>query len=943
MSRATPTPARVTDCPPFTEEEMEHFAMEDLTDEEGGGGQDQDQDQLSQMDPPTSQHHSQYILLGNQLSSSSPLSQKQSRRNEKYPSSPFSSQAAEARRQSLSSPVSHLVGVGVERERTTTNNSGGGGGGGGKRKLYAVRKGRVPGLYYTWKEAEQQVRGFADAEHKSFSFSKREDAENYVQAAAIRVQKTKRKNEEDGYDVYDDSVVDLTGQEEEREPLEEMQANQAAEPEIMTASDLARRESNSEGDFSEKKRRVLPNILRNQQRKKGKQSDASGGASGSSPLEGAIGDDEANALMRSFGLDESLKRGYDRGNSRAAWAGRRGGIRVHNSGNPETSRPGGGRGTDRETDRGNSLRSLRPPGSQQRGAAEQSTSRQGPPLTEELSSDQQRAIDAVLTGKNVFITGGAGVGKSFIVQKIVERLEKRFRKVQRCASTGIAAVHIQGQTLHSFAGIPIDKESKESVAEKNYKSIRMRKRWTKIDVLLIDEISMVSAELFDMIDFVAKRCRGTEVNGRPLYHKSPMGGVQVIVVGDFCQLPPADSKSYAYESSAWKSLDFVNIVLKKIFRQKDPTFIRILNSLRFGRVSDSMEERLLQCDRPLNQADGILPTKLYPLRTNVEAENKKFFDQLDGQIRSYECRDFASSNQAKPFLKQLNTIGVPGILETRPRMQVMLKTNLDISKGLCNGSRGVILGYKPFEAWLKEARQNEELKYRYSGCLQTLKEWGEKHKFLPFVLFSGGIRCTIPPATWERKFDGGRSSVTRLQVPLIPAWALTIHKSQGMSLDRVHINLGNAFGCGMSYVALSRARALDGLCLQGFRRQGVRTDRRVIEFYQAIDGATEQSEDKAKEKTKGKQKKVWSTHLEDQVKEVVRLNFQAALTQVFGMGGGKKDDLQFCRDSFVHLAREACKEVLEEADIQFEEKQVKKEVKEEVKEESSSDTEDYNK
>ena len=189
---------------------------------------------------------------------------------------------------------------------------------------------------------------------------------------------------------------------------------------------------------------------------------------------------------------------------------------------------------------------------------------------------------------------------------------------------------------------------------------------------------------------------------------------------------------------------------------------------------------------------------------------RDFFDRLEGQIRPYECKDFVSSQKARPYLSQLDKIGVPTILETKPRMQVMLRTNIDIKRGLCNGTRGVILGYRPFKVWL-QGNDEKDLSRRYAGGVAHLKQWGKAHPQLPFVLFSNGVKLTIAPAEFERKFLQGKVSCTRLQIPLNPAWAITIHKAQGMSLDRVQINLSNSFGAGMAYVALSRATSLQGL------------------------------------------------------------------------------------------------------------------------------------
>ena len=181
---------------------------------------------------------------------------------------------------------------------------------------------------------------------------------------------------------------------------------------------------------------------------------------------------------------------------------------------------------------------------------------------------------------------------------------------------------------------------------------------------------------------------------------------------------------------------------------------------------------------------GILPTILYPHKKNVDNENKRFFDRLVGDLRVYECCDFASSNRANAYLRQLDRTGIHPILETKTRMQVMLKTNMNVSQGLCNGSRGVILGYKPFKTWYAGIDENE-MKRRYPGqATSRLPEWGKRFTLVPYVLFSNGLKVLVGPHVWSRSFDNGKLTVSRLQIPLIPAWALTIHKVSSLSEPR---------------------------------------------------------------------------------------------------------------------------------------------------------------
>ena len=827
------------------------------------------------------------------------------------PNSATPTQAAQTEaRASLPRPLSSL------ENQTATGSARGS----KKRKLYAVKKGRKPGLYETWGEAQAQVEGFRGAVYKSFQ--ERDQAEAFLRREDVG--RGGGGGEQRWWDPQWRNAK-----------LAEIRANRSP-PEVI---DL---EEEDEDDFKDRPpARNRPGGARRER---------------AAPRDqdtivnfGGIGDEEGTALLHKFGLVQ--RGGASAGAKRVrggSEGGGKGGIRLHaGKGKAEAGSravPGSLKHMKADPSSGDGAAAAGASSSGRRaedeGLARPAASPAGErenPVT--LSPEQERAIREVLSGRNVFITGGAGVGKSFLVKLVVEALNKRNLKVQICASTGIAALHIQGQTIHSFSSIPIHKESKESIAENVYKQRSKRDRWRNVQVLLIDEISMVSPDLFDTLDFIAKRCRGTEVNGRPLLQKDPMGGVQVIAVGDFFQLPPAEgSQNFVFDSAAWKSLNFANVVLERVWRQSDPTFVNMLNEIRVGNPSPEAVRRLQACSRPLSQQDGIIPTKLYPLNKSVDGENKRFFDRLEGQIRPYECKDFVSSQKARPYLSQLDKIGVPTILETKPRMQVMLRTNIDIKRGLCNGTRGVILGYRPFKVWL-QGNDEKDLSRRYAGGVAHLKQWGKAHPQLPFVLFSNGVKLTIAPAEFERKFLQGKVSCTRLQIPLNPAWAITIHKAQGMSLDRVQINLSNSFGAGMAYVALSRATSLQGLQLEGFSARSVIASKKVRQFYSEITKENQGMQERAEagqaggshaggsapedptclsEEAKGKAAKVkaegegpnpWSSHLEDHVYDAVSVCLQSALTQAMGSGVYRLEEVG---DAFKRTCGRACDDVLAE-------------------------------
>ena len=464
----------------------------------------------------------------------------------------------------------------------------------------------------------------------------------------------------------------------------------------------------------------------------------------------------------------------------------------------------------------------------------------------QLSEEQSRALRAAKQGSNLFISGGAGVGKSFVTNLIVQELKKMHKRVQITASTGIAAVNVSGQTIHSFAGVGLGIESKQFLGDKALKSKQTRDRWRSTDVLIIDEISMIKADLFEKVEHVAVVTRtnfGSKNDtvtaaGR---RAGPFAGVQVIVVGDFLQLPPVvergDSRGgakFAFESKLWDDCGFENILLSKVFRQSDATFVNLLNDLRVGRVTDSAAKLLASTSRPLAAADPIKPTKLYPHRKNVQAENDRNFAKLPGGIVRYEAEDKASSRMALKHLESLNkNLQAYATLETKKDMQVVLLANLNTEEGLCNGSRGIIVEYKDPTEDVISSLLNDQ----HGGSKddrQGMRAWMKTQIKLPVVLFANKVLKVIGPHKWDMKVNNGKDTIYRRQIPLAPAWALTIHKCQGMTLDRVVMDLQSVFDDGMAYVALSRARSLEGTQLLGFDARKVTANARVLDFYRKI-------------------------------------------------------------------------------------------------------------
>jgi ATP-dependent DNA helicase PIF1 len=383
------------------------------------------------------------------------------------------------------------------------------------------------------------------------------------------------------------------------------------------------------------------------------------------------------------------------------------------------------------------------------------------------SPEQKIAYQAVLDGKNIFLTGPGGCGKSWWIRHVYKTISKR---VQVCAMTGCAALLLQcnATTVHSWAGIGLGDP------QKAISNAYACKRWKNTDILIIDEISMMSVELFEMLNTLGKTIRKSS---------HPFGGIQIIFCGDFYQLPPINSP-FCFESPLWDTVFDESIVLTTIFRQKDESFQVLMNEIRSGSVS--YENNLLLRTRIL---EGIDCVRLVPTRKSADVINTTQYKELPGKEHVFTMKTTGMAYSIDYLRKN---VLCPERLSLKIGCKVMCIANLNES--ICNGSQGTVVAFTPY----------------------------------PVINFNG-FEHTMTPHTWT-------SDTTSIQqLPLIYAWALTIHKAQGATLERAEIDLGNSvFECGQIYVGLSRLTSLEGLYLTEFNSSKIKSHPKVIEFYKKI-------------------------------------------------------------------------------------------------------------
>ena len=405
-----------------------------------------------------------------------------------------------------------------------------------------------------------------------------------------------------------------------------------------------------------------------------------------------------------------------------------------------------------------------------------------------LTDCQQKALDLLNKSENVFLTGVAGSGKSFLLSHFLKDKNSKTHPV--VASTGAAAVLVKGVTFHSYFGLGIMEGGPEKTIQRALKDGRLKKRINNVDTIIIDEISMIPGVALEIAENICREIRKSEV---------PWGGIRIIAVGDFGQLPPVSIgsriKDWAFQNHTWEKTNFQVAYLKTIMRTQDEKFLRVLNFVRNGKVNFEVNEFLNS--RIRKPTDNFTGTILFSHRASVEDYNIKQLQNLPGDLLTFKTA-YSGAEKAQEAMKK--AAPVPEVLQLKIGALVMIRRN-DPQGAYVNGSLATVLS-------AKEGELRVEL--------------------------LNGNRVTLEPETFSYMNAESEVVAAAENFPVNLAWATTIHKSQGVTLDAATIDLSRIFEAGQAYVALSRVKNADALYLSGWNPSAIRASEEVQSFHSQI-------------------------------------------------------------------------------------------------------------
>ena len=414
-----------------------------------------------------------------------------------------------------------------------------------------------------------------------------------------------------------------------------------------------------------------------------------------------------------------------------------------------------------------------------------------------LRDKQRRALALLANKKSLFLTGPGGVGKTAVLKYFASNCNSN---VAITSTTGTSAILLNGTTLHSFLGIGLGKETVKKLVKKIGDQRWLSNRWRLLECLVIDEISMMHPDLFDKLEEVARIVRNDS---------RPFGGIQLALSGDFLQLPCVGTMNFCFQAKSWEKCVPNVICLNEIIRQGDKKFQKCLNSVRVGNITKEVRDILdSRLRATLSNEYGIKPTKLYAKNIDVERENDIELDKLATDSREFYAYEMTleipnTLQGSKEYLlrKFQKYCPVADHIELCIGAQVMLVKNLELACGLANGSRGVVIGFSSED--------------------------------MPIVRFLNGEERTIGIDNWEIE-NKNQKTLKAYQIPLRVAYAISIHKSQGCSLDYAEIDLSDIFEYGQAYVALSRVKSLKGLSIIGINYECMQADPVAVEYYRTL-------------------------------------------------------------------------------------------------------------